>query len=455
MDEQKKIGKLISWVIILISLTIGIILFAKYNFNSYIKAEYISGISKFSRDNSIKYSKTDSYKIESTKYNDAMFYKSVKVTPNTPYKVTCMIKTQDVQKETNQIDAGANICIVDTVEKSDNVEGTTDWTKIQFLFNSYNRTEVDLGFRLGSYEGNCSGTAWFSDFKIEQGVSNEENSWNFLALMYDNVDVNIEESKQKVKLELSNTDKEDIRLCLQRFKNSLTEMSEQKINVNYELIEMTKPITTMSYDKDNGYFVSPNDIKETIDTYTKTGKYDHVYVIFKTDNIKAKENVQIADWIGLGGMEYRNIGYSNIRLPNDEENLIYKYNYRYNLFPEEVFIHEFLHTLERNAQKYGYERPALHDYTNYGYKEEALIGQKKWYQDYMNQNITAGNQKIGLPKEIFTKQPVNQSEFEYTMTLKELEEPTNIIEVINIIINKLFTLFENIGDSPNVNTVKM
>ena len=36
---------------------------------------------------------------------------------------------------------------------------------------------------------------------------------------------------------------------------------------------------------------------------------------------------------------------------------IYKYDSRINAFPEEVFLHEFLHSLERNAQEYGYDRP--------------------------------------------------------------------------------------------------
>ena len=47
------------------------------------------------------------------------------------------------------------------------------------------------------------------------------------------------------------------------------------------------------------------------------------------------------DWIGLGSMDYYGIGFSNIRLPNDSESYIYKYNKRINTFPEEVFMHEY------------------------------------------------------------------------------------------------------------------
>ena len=72
-------------------------------------------------------------------------------------------------------------------------------------------------------------------------------------------------------------------------------------------------------------------------------------------------------------MDYYGIGYSNIRLPNSSKNYIYRYNTRINTFPEEVFIHEFLHSLERTSKEYGYQIPALHDYAKYGYKLPKLI----------------------------------------------------------------------------------
>lgn len=137
-------------------------------------------------------------------------------------------------------------------------------------------------------------------------------------------------------------------------------------------------------------------------------------------------------------MDYYGIGFSNIRLPNDSKSYVYKYNTKVNTFPEEVFLHEFLHTLERNAQEYGYTRPELHDYEKFGYKNEALVGQKVWYTDYMNKNIDSNIGKIGLPSEIYTLKPAKRSNFEYSYEIKEaFKEPENIIEEIKQIINNL------------------
>ena len=145
--------------------------------------------------------------------------------------------------------------------------------------------------------------------------------------------------------------------------------------------------------------------------------------------------------LDYGSMDYYGIGFSNIRLPNDSKSYIYKYNSQINQFPEEVFLHEFLHSLERTSTEYGYERPELHSYQDYGYKNEVLIGQKKWYTDYMNKNIKTTQGNIGLPEEIYKLKPAKSSDFEYSYQLKEFKEPENIIEEIiqlfNNIINKI------------------
>lgn len=137
-------------------------------------------------------------------------------------------------------------------------------------------------------------------------------------------------------------------------------------------------------------------------------------------------------------MDYYGIGYSNIRLPNDSRSYIYKYDSRVNTFPEEVFLHEFLHSLERNAQEYGYERPELHDYEKYGYENELLEGQKQWYTDYMNKEIKTTEGNVGLPAEIYTLKPAKNSDFDYSYKIEDVfKQPENIIEEIIEIFNNL------------------
>ncbi len=155
MKNRSRFKNIITIIFCIIVIIIGYKFYRKYNFNNFTKAEYNIGVSKFERDSNMKCTQADSYKIINTDYNDSMFYEKVEVQPNTPYKVTCKIKTENVKSKNTNTDSGAHICIEGTLEKSDNVVGTTDWTQVEFYFNSKNRTTLNVGFRLGGYEDSC------------------------------------------------------------------------------------------------------------------------------------------------------------------------------------------------------------------------------------------------------------------------------------------------------------
>lgn len=75
-----------------------------------------------------------------------MFYQTIKVKKNQPYRVTCMVKTKDVQAKEEKSGVGAQISIEGTTERSVAIVGTQDWQKIEFIFNSKNREEINIGF---------------------------------------------------------------------------------------------------------------------------------------------------------------------------------------------------------------------------------------------------------------------------------------------------------------------
>lgn len=442
-DKRKLIKNILGLIVIIIAITVLVIVYRKYNYNNFIKSVRERDKTEFTRDQEIKCSKMDSYKIENIDYNDAMFYDTISVKPNTPYKVTCKVKTENVVNESGGKSGGAHICIAGGTEKSIMLSGTQEWQELEFLFNSKDRTEVEISFRLGGYEEKSKGTAWFSDFKVEEGAVNKSNKWKVGCFIFPkiNVDVSVNGNNQHVSLEMSNDDIQDLKTNMERFKNSVQTMSRNKMSVDYDLYTIDEPIKTLSYDNENGYYVSPEDVYEYINSYIEQNEYDHIYVGIRMADKQKGNTILTNDWIGLGGMEYLGIGYSNIRLPDSESNYAYKYNYQYNTFPEEVFIHEFLHTLERNSKAYGFEIPVLHDFEKYGYKEDKLNGQKDWYIAYMNKEINYNGTKIGLPEEIYRYKPVHESNFKYGRELKMLKEPENIIEVVRSLFNRVGKLF--------------
>lgn len=422
--------------IIAIMLIIGIYFTYKFysnnNLNQFIMSEKNLYTSNFSKDTKVKYGENNSYKILSPEYNDAMFYKTISVEKNTPYKVTCMVKTSDVQSENNLLGSGAQISVEDTTERSVAISGTADWQQIEMIFNSKDREEINIGFRLGGYIDNCKGEAWFSDFKIEKGTVEEETTdWKFACFIFDNV--NATTNGKTINYKMTTDDVTDMRDTIGRFEIACSEMSKGKMTATCDTYKINEPITTLSYDEEYGYFVAPEDIEAQIKSTINTNDYDHIFIIFKLDSEEVK------DWIGLGAMDYYGVGFSNIRIPNDENSYIYRYNKRINLFPEEVLMHEFLHSLERTLKEYGYNIPALHDYEKYGYKNEILYGQKKWYTDYMNCEIETNTEKIGLDPIVYMLKPAKKSNFVNSQEISNaFDEPQNIKE-------EIVQIIENIG----------
>lgn len=434
---------IIYFVFLIIFILIFRHIYCKYNFYDYLKGVREEGKTSFTRDSTVIYSKDMySYKIENKEYNDAMFYKKIDVVPNTAYKVSCMVKTENVVNLEGKYTGGAQISINNTTECSKPITGTNDWTELTFMFNSNNRTSIELGFRLGGYEEYSKGTAWFSDFKIEEGSIDYDKNWNIACFIIDNITTTLTEGDKEgssINFEISYQDISTIKRNLTRLEDSIEDISGDKMSITYDLIEIKDPLTTISYDEENKYYVGPNDVAPLIDKYIQKEEYDYIYVVIRLGDLSKDDEVLVNDWIGLGSMEYNQIGFSNIRLPDDRNSKIYQYSSN-NTFPEEVFIHELLHTLERNEIENGNDIAKLHDYEKYGYIQDSKNGLKEWYRDYM-QNTINGVENKGLTDFAYKSKPIQNSNFEYSFEINSLDEPNNIIEEINSIIRRIGRLF--------------
>lgn len=372
-----------------------------------------------------------------------MFCKQTNLEPNTPYRIKCKVKTLGVESTDDTL-GGAQICITDTIEKSMTITGDTEeWQELEFMFNSKDRTSVEIAFRLGGYNTTCSGIAWFTDFTMEKGELETSNNWKYACIAFPNLDVELEINgvKQDFKFEMTDSDISDMKKNMQRFQNSISELTNGKITATYDFFTVNETIRTLSYDDENGYYVSPDNIEKILYPYVANKGYDYIFICVRMGDANQNLEIPVNDWIGLGGMDYLGIGFSNIRLPNSDKSYIYKYNDRINTFPEEVFVHEFIHTLERNAQEYGNDIIELHDYSKYGYNESKKEGLKQWYYDYMNKNVE-GN--LGLPEEVFTIKPVKQDNFKNGNYLDEFREPQNFIEEVKMILEQIQLLFKEV-----------
>lgn len=321
-----------------------------------------------------------------------------------------------------------------------------------FIFNSKNRDEVNICFRLGGFKGEAEGKAFFKDFKLEKAIKNDIN-WNIVCFNIENIDATLDGKQYKISM--TEEDKQIIQSNVNSFKNTMKDFSQGKMTVTSNIIDIKEPLTKLSYTEENGFYIDPEDVYELIDKYISSDRYDHIFIATRMGDKSQNIEIPVNEWIGLGGMRYRDIGFSNIRLPSDmQSTIMYKYNTRYNVFPEEVFVHEFLHTLERNLNEYDVKFPALHDNEKYGYKDEGTSSIKVWYRDYMRHNIKSGSSYTGLTDISYTTMPRHNEDFEECENIEFKVEPDNFALGVIKIFKDLFSNAKNNNmlNSDNNNT---
>lgn len=282
MEQNRKSNKItyfISVVILIIILYFAYQYYQKSNFNDFVRSETNVYTSQFTRDKEVQYNNKTSYKIETPEYNDAMFYKKVQVKKNRPYKVTCMVKTNQVETKEEQSGVGAQISIEGTTERSIAISGTQGWQKIEMIFNSKNREEVNIGFRLGGYLGEAKGEAWFSDFTMEEGLEEQNNNWKFACFIFKTTDVTI--NQKQIKLSVTQNDIKDITNTINLFESACINMSNGKMTADCDIYEIDTPLASLSYDTEFGYFVSAEDIEEQIKETISSNDYDHIFAIVR------------------------------------------------------------------------------------------------------------------------------------------------------------------------------
>ncbi len=96
--------------------------------------------------------------------NDIRYCREFDVEPNSFYRLTCKIKTENVQNGN-----GANISILNSFATSQAVLGTNDWQDISLVGQTAEQqNKITVCLRIGGYGATSTGKAWFDDLKIEK-----------------------------------------------------------------------------------------------------------------------------------------------------------------------------------------------------------------------------------------------------------------------------------------------
>ena len=103
-------------------------------------------------------------RIENTTEGETWLSQSIEVKPKTQYRLRGFIKTKNLTAPSGG--TGASISLVHSSQRTEDLLKDTDWKAVSYVFNTGEKTKIEVGPRLGTYV-KVKGTAWFAELSLE------------------------------------------------------------------------------------------------------------------------------------------------------------------------------------------------------------------------------------------------------------------------------------------------
>ncbi len=183
---------------------------------------------------------------------------------------------------------------------------------------------------------------------------------------------------------------------LDAFPGAVAQWSEGNASVSvFDIVLLELPIRSLTVSAPGQFWVAPNDLREAIDEHCPPGRYDSIICVWPTDG-----SFGLCGWGCSRGPtdESNGAGFSSIISDHWQ-------GYAARLFPQEGFVHEWLHQVEVVYRSLGLMEaalPGLHDVdgrTSARGREVAPFGRlypdyeretgtwQPWYRDLMTGTI--------------------------------------------------------------------
>ena len=147
---------------------------AYWDLYDYQKDNKGNPVTTFSVDNKLFTEGKQSAVINNSNTNDSRYVQTVPVDSDTYYKLSCMIRTENVGTEVKV--KGANISVKEIVDTSKDIKGTTTEFEEVALYGKTGpgQEEMTITAGIGGFGSENSGKAWFDDLKLEKLAAKPE-----------------------------------------------------------------------------------------------------------------------------------------------------------------------------------------------------------------------------------------------------------------------------------------
>lgn len=361
-----------------------------------------NGCSVITTDKKVYYGNSGySIKIKNKNYNAADVKKTFNVKKNTHYRASVMVKYSGYSKASDSYRQVTGAFLGQSYKLNlSECYNSSEWKKLTFEFYSGDNTTYSLALLNGLYNSCCKGTAWFSDFRLEECVSKPSNRWNVLAVVFKNVKAYAELDGKRFLHEgtLNDDDVKHVEKVMNGLYTSTPLLSEDIWGFSSIDVVSTDAVVNELYIDDGN----------RIDPYSECVSKELDKLIAKAENESGKKYDQIIavspldgatnGWVGMGGGKYKGILFCQaVMLSGD--NWLIKHNY-----PESLFVHEMLHCVERISRDElkSDTFPVHRDPNDNSYWIQRQNGWDEWgsyYSDYIRHVVFGKN--LGVDKRAF------------------------------------------------------
>jgi len=235
--------------------------------------------------------------------------------------------------------------------------------------------------------------------------------WRALLLVYHSIDVDYIDSSNTPR-HMSYTMPEDqIAKAIQSFRQYTSfayDYSNGEALVKYDIVHVTRPITSLTDRTSNNYWVSPSDTRQELNKYVLPGTYDSVFVFWPKIDFKTGQEIPSSGWgLAIGASEWSNgATYVTVHNANDltwEEPTV-----------GEVWLHEWLHGVCKYYQGKGYRMPTADadGGESHGYVHSSTIGWSSYLRDLMTGHVLDNGIYTGITAEAWRSGSITGSSLE-------------------------------------------
>jgi hypothetical protein len=219
--------------------------------------------------------------------------------------------------------------------------------------------------------------------------------WRALLLVYDKIDVRLRVGRWRRKRflhQLSEDEMEEAKNSFRQFPLLVEDLTENRAAVEYAIIHVERPLTTVSPLGRWSYWPGPADTREELDRYAASA-IESVFIFWPQNDFVSGASIPSGGWgLGMGASNETN-GATYATVANAPADVWRR--------PQigEVWLHEWLHGVCYHFAQLGCAMPDgdADGGDRHGYVQSPTTGWTDYYRDLMNGCVEEGGVRKGIP----------------------------------------------------------